>query len=276
MMSADESENKSQKKNTGLDVDLHPEYVQASWEIVGSAPSAPVFDSAKVRVERPPDVGNQAFVQGVVVDAGISGSRVLFDPDQYLKRVAVDQVAQADDSVETPAVISMSEQELEDMLNSARAQAYEEARSEYEDELRTQLACVARNWEEVFADMKDQMALGIQNIEQQMLRFSVDVLRHFIRELSTGNEALLRSVVAEAFELVDPKAIVEVSLSEADKALFDCLPDLVALQEKYNFSVRAEPSVTTGCIVRTDFEELDFDVQASFERSVRNIFGSQG
>lgn len=272
MMSADDSESRSQK-STRLDVDLNPEYVQAKWEVVGSEPSAPAFDSAKVRVERPRDASNQSFVQGLIVDAGTSGTRVLFDPDQYLRKVAVEPEAQADEAVEQPSSITVSEQELEEMLIAARAQAYEEAKSDCEQKLREQLACVVKDWSEVFADMKSQLAVSVENIEQQMLRFSIDVVRHFIRELAPANESLLRSVVAEAFESVDPQSIVEVHLSEADKALFDSLPELVALQEKYNFSVVAEPSVSTGCIVRTDFEELDFDVEASFERSVRRILG---
>jgi len=137
------------------------------------------------------------------------------------------------------------------------------------------LKALSSQWEVIILDMYEQTISSRLQLEHDMVGMCLDLCAHFLRVTAAQNEVVLTKVIQEALSLIDKNSPCDVLVSQGDFELYERSDMLQSLLNRKGIAVGVESTIRSGCIVKTEFETLNFDIQAAFERVALEFQGEK-
>jgi flagellar biosynthesis/type III secretory pathway protein FliH len=260
-------------------VDLNPQYTQMSWEIVGLEPKRPTFSNMKLKTEVTSEKKiseSQTFVQGISIFTDIKGATVLFNANSektHEKNTTEEDSVDLDLSAEKEACfIKLTKEEFNSLIAEAEKKGEEKGKLESQQEFDRTSSATLR-WNEIIADMSEQFISARSQLEHDMVGMCLDICAHFLRVIAPNNEEILVKVIHHVLTIIDKNTQCEILVSEVDFGLIEQSTPLKELLISHKITVGIESTIRSGCIVKTQFETLNFDIQAAFERAALEFQG---
>jgi flagellar biosynthesis/type III secretory pathway protein FliH len=271
MLESNEIEESLEVESEQLDVDLDPKYAPISWEILGKEPIAPQFSRQTFRVESEPWGDSNIFVQGIYVDPVKGGNKILFNQEakeirRKTNEVEVSNVVVHDDP-------GYQQHSIDELVEKVAHESYEKGLMAGRDEANANFDAILERIENILVDLREQSLQARKILENDMISFCCEVMRHFLRGVVPGNEEVLYRVVLEALAEIDRNAHCEILVNEVDFRMFETTPKFNELLAKFDIQVGIENNVRSGCILETEHETFCFDILAAFDRAERELKG---
>jgi flagellar assembly protein FliH len=183
--------------------------------------------------------------------------------DRYLEQVRRDAAQ----------IVAAARQEAEQLRRQAqqdgRRLAVEQAEKEAGDRIRQQLAGVLPALEQALAQLEQARQDWIRQWEQNAVHLAAAIAARIVRRELSRTPQITLDLVREALELASGSTRIELRLNPQDRqALGQGVEELAARVAKLApADIVADPQVTSGgCIVTTDFGEIDQRLESQLAR----------
>lgn len=201
-------------------------------------------------------------------DGGVQRVVFNFDDMSSAADVYLQQVRQ-----EAAQILARAKQQAEQIRGQAqqqgRQQAVQQAEAEMTNKVRQQLAGVLPALEQAVAELEQARHEWRQQWEQKAVHVAAQIAAHVIRRELRQTPEITLTLVREALELASGSERVQLRLNPADRqALGEAVDELAARLSKLGpADIVADPAVSLGgCIVSTDFGDIDQRIEAQLKR----------
>lgn len=168
--------------------------------------------------------------------------------------------------------ISMTEEELtaikQEAFQAGKLQALEEGASESN----ARLAAVEQSVQTVVADFTDQVMRSVEETQSEAVRLAIAISKKIIDTAVEINPEYILPIIQQALDLSGTSLVQKVRVSPQDLEFIQ----LVGIEKHLSTSTtdwtfEADPSIKAGCVVETTSGEIDFDLDAAWERIQDNV-----
>ncbi len=149
-------------------------------------------------------------------------------------------------------------------LDPAYAEGIAAGRAEMA-EMRAQLEA---RYEELFADLQAQYKETLHNTERQAVDLAFQVAQKLVGAVLETDREYIRVVLAQALQAASGSEVMHVRVSPQDFAFLSLNKVAEGIQAKQggSWSFQSDDSIRAGCIVTTKAGEIDFDLDATWNR----------
>lgn len=256
--------NKGEELGLALEFE-QTEYNDASWPIVGEVTSTQEFSPLKVQVLPSSFSADPMFGSyGGTTPPGTAHRWHL--PDDLAYKVEAEQGASGEDSPADDS-IQLSKEDLERMIAEAEARGREAA---YDEAVSTQSAKMAE-LEDRLQKMLDELVAQLNDhlvaVEKAAVKLSLELAHKLIGQGVEVHPEYIVEIVKQGLAHVGGASIRGIRVSPADFEFINVVGVFKKLKElngSWEFS--SDESIKSGCIIDTSSGEIDFQVDAAWER----------
>ena len=176
-----------------------------------------------------------------------------------------------------PPQITMSEDDLSAKLEEARAEARLAALEEFSAAQTEKLAALEGRVGAVLQDIQKQFNENVAQIEAKAVVLATALGEKIVGHAVEINPEYLLEIVRAALLHVGSASIKKIRLSPADLEFVDVLGIRKRMREfDGTWDFEADETIKMGCIVDTTAGEIDFDLEASWNRLRDKIVAMTG
>ena len=123
-------------------------------------------------------------------------------------------------------------------------------------------------YEELLADMRAQFKETLHNVERQAVELAFQVAQKLVGSTLDSDREYIRGIVAQALQAASGSEIITVRVSPQDFEFLSLNKVAEAIRAKQGgtWSFQSDDSIRAGCIVTTQAGEVDFDLDATWNR----------
>lgn len=233
-----------------------PPFAGSRYENIGERVRRPVFEPLKVEVihqeiERTSDP--------MFADYGgrVSGSR-------QQKKETPPQEASAIHPSNRQSAPAIPAEEVQRMLDEQYQRGFTEGEHRALEQVADQRAGLQHRFELLCGELSDQMQVDVERIERQAMGLAILISRRIIAEAVEINPEYLLPVIREALGYVGGADVQRVRISPADLEFVE----IEKVRDRFdgNWSFIADPAIVSGCIIETSAGEVDYRLDAAWER----------
>ena len=240
-------------------------YKDSQWEVVGERMTELNFiplELSVLRTERAePDPMFEQFDVGLPKD---------------LERIWHLSGEQSLRGVEEPEIVVdpvIAEEQLLERYEEGRAAGYEEGKaaaeavaSERFKELSTQLA-------EISVKLNDQYQSVFTRIEKRALELALEISRRIVTTTAEIRPDYILDVIREGLKNLGAGKPLRIRVSVQDYEFLEVVglpPELS--KEELGVQYIADEAVRSGCVIETDFGEVDLQIESMWDQIKENLF----
>lgn len=193
---------------------------------------------------------------------------------------AIDSDADAEEDISEPAEALLVDTETENheeihQEHTVAEEAQVPADAAYTEGLAVGRAEMAEmkvhmeaRYEELLADMRAQFKETLHNVERQAVELAFQVAQKLVGSTLDSDREYIRGIVAQALQAASGSEIITVRVSPQDFEFLSLNKVAEAIRAKQGgtWSFQSDDSIRAGCIVTTQAGEVDFDLDATWNR----------
>jgi flagellar assembly protein FliH len=210
---------------------------------------------------------------------GIEDASELVDEGEVVA-TAIDSDADAEEDISEPAEALLVDTETENheeihQEHTVAEEAQVPADAAYAEGLAVGRAEMAEmkvhmeaRYEELLADMRAQFKETLHNVERQAVELAFQVAQKLVGSTLDTDREYIRGIVAQALQAASGSEIITVRVSPQDFEFLSLNKVAEAIRAKQGgtWSFQSDDSIRAGCIVMTQAGEVDFDLDATWNR----------
>lgn len=240
-------------------------YHDASWPIVGEVDLNPDFTPMKVAVLPSTFSADPMFGSyGGVTPSGVSHRWHL--PEGIAYKAPEKERTQSDSEVPDDTV-TLNKDQLAKMLAEAEEKGREAAIADAVEAQQGKMAELEGRLQQMLDELVGQLNQHILGIERAAVKLSIELAHKLIGQGVEVNPEYIVDVVKEALKHLGGASIKGIRVSPADYEFINVVGVFKKLKEvngSWEFSPDEE--VKSGCVVDTSSGEIDFQIDAAWER----------
>ena len=233
-----------------------PPFAGARYENLGERVRRPVFEPLKIEVVQE-EVGRSSDPMFADYGGRVSGTR-------QQPREKVSQGHSTAQQAAPQPQPSHPPEELQRMLEEQFQRGIVEGEQRANEQIADHAAGLQQRFELLCGELSDQMQVDVERIERQAMGLAILISRRIIAEAVEINPEYLLPVVREALGYVGGADVQRVRISPADLEFVE----IEKVRDRFdgNWSFIADPAIVSGCIVETSAGEVDYRLDAAWER----------
>ena len=242
-------------------------YSDASWEIVGELSDELEFIPMNLDVVSDSDLTVDPMFSDYGGLHGKGKVKRWHLPEDLAAQYEETGTAVSQEEEVVENIVSMTEDELEAMkkeiFEPGRIQGIEETASESA----AKLGVVEESIKLVITDFFEQVTRSVEETQKEAVNLSLAISKKIIDTAVEINPEYIVPVLKQALDLSGTAMIQKVRVSPQDMEFIQLVgiaKHLTADQQEWSFE--ADPSIKAGCVVETSSGEIDFDLDAAWER----------
>lgn len=241
----------------------HP-FVGARYERVGQFQPAQAFE---VMV---PEIVNQA--EQTTIDPMFADYGGGFSGTQSVQQGALQGSESADWGAAEHASPTPDSEQIRELLEEERAKGFAEGQSEAQSTFDAQMALVRDQVNTLVDQLGTKVQEEIGRIERQAIGLAILISRRIIGEAVEINPEYLLPVVREALGYVGGAEVHRVRISPADLEFVE----IERIRERFDgsWSFVGDPAIVSGCVIETNAGEVDYRLDAAWDRLKDNVLRS--
>jgi len=155
-------------------------------------------------------------------------------------------------------------EELQRMLEEQFQRGVLEGEQRAHEQIADHTAGLQQRFELLCGELSDQMQGDVERIERQALGLAILISRRIIAEAVEINPEYLLPVIRDALGYVGGADVQRVRISPADLEFVE----IEKIRDRFdgNWSFIADPAIVSGCIIDTSAGEVDYRLDAAWER----------
>lgn len=241
----------------------HP-FVGAQYEQVGQYAPIQSFEPITAEVVRQSD---QPKIDPFFADYGDDvGARQTIPQNQYQGAESPDQ------GVGEQSSAILDSPQLQQLLEEERARGFAEGQSDAQSRLDGEIAAVRERMTVLCDELGAKVTQEVERIERQAIGLAILISRRIIAEAVEINPEYLLPIVREALGYVGGAEVHRVRISPADLEFVE----IERIRERFDgsWSFVADPAIVSGCVIETNAGEVDYRLDAAWERLKDNVVRS--
>ncbi len=245
-------------------------YEENTYEIVGNACESQSFEPLEVTVLET----DRTHVDSMFADYGGIEKEKREKRWHLPKHVAEEteqQIKRKQDAAAVP-MVSMTAVEFEAIKQQIAADSKSAAMAEAQVSNAATLDTVNGRMSGLIADLKQQLAEQVEQVEAQAVMLSIKIAKHIIDNAVEINPEYLVGIVKEAISQSQGAQIKRIRISPQDLEFINIMGlGKVLSTEEDNWNFEADPSIKSGCVVDTSSGQLDYQLEQAWERVKDNV-----
>lgn len=241
-------------------------YHDASWPVVGEVAPSPDFTPMKVQVLPSTFSADPMFGSyGGVTPPGTEHRWHL--PEGLAYKAVEKQSVNTNKTEAKEDNLQLSKPELDRMLAAAEAKGRESAIAEAVEGQQSKMAELEGRLQQMLDELVGQLNQHISGIEKAAVKLSIELAHKLIGQGVEVNPEYIVEVVKEALTHLGGASIKGIRVSPADYEFINVIGVFKKLKEvngSWEFS--PDDEVKAGCVVDTSAGEIDFQIDAAWER----------
>jgi flagellar assembly protein FliH len=240
-----------------------PPFERAIYEDYGQRSKHPIFEPLKIEI---------VAQEGRVVDPMFADYGGKASQGAARSRNSTDGERQKDNDHPQEERLSLTLADIERIKNEEFQRGFEAGSSVIQEGREVRIAELQERMTGVCEDLAVQLRGEVERIERQAVGLAILVSRRIIGEAVDINPEYLLPVVREALGYVGGAEIHRVRISPADLEFVE----LERIRERFDggWSFVADPAISSGCIIETSSGEVDYRLDAAWERLKEQVLRS--
>lgn len=180
----------------------------------------------------------------------------------------------ADPAPETPPGIQMSEEELQQQLQTAFHKGVEEGRQAAQQEVMEQIQPVLQQWNNIMANFEQERLNYYAESEKLLLNFILQMAEKIFPEIPGLVANQIEKSVSEVLSVLKNEQNIELIINPADQALLEKLRKQIelGLPNLENLSIKTDNKITPGgCMVQTDAGKIDARIETQIQKVISEL-----
>jgi flagellar assembly protein FliH len=240
-----------------------PPFERAIYEDYGQRPKKPLFEPLKIDIVAHEGRG----VDPMFADYGVKSS----EGEARYRRPADGDRQTANDTPPEER-LSLTLADIERIKGEEYQRGFEAGSSVIQESREARIAELQDRTAGLCEDLAGQLHGEVERIERQAVGLAILVSRRIIGEAVDINPEYLLPVVREALGYVGGADVLRVRISPADLEFVE----LERIRERFDgtWSFVADPAISSGCIIETSSGEVDYRLDAAWERLKEQVLRS--
>ncbi|GAB4337334.1 MAG: hypothetical protein Kow0037_19960 [Calditrichia bacterium] len=175
---------------------------------------------------------------------------------------------------ETPPGIQMSEEELQQQLQTAFHKGVEEGRQAAQQEVMEQIQPVLQQWNNIMANFEQERLNYYAESEKLLLNFILQMAEKIFPEIPGLVANQIEKSVSEVISVLKNEQNIELIINPADQALLEKLRKQIelGLPNLENLSIKTDNKITPGgCMVQTDAGKIDARIETQIQKVISEL-----
>ena len=243
-------------------------YQDQAWEVVGELLNEKDFVPLDVAI-----VPQAALmVDPMFADYGGIGKDNQGVRKHLPEHLARGHLASEDDEANEIKKIKLTPQELEEIKAQAFAAGTKEGMDRAVEANVAKLTQMQGSVQSVINDIAAQVTENLRNLERESADLVIKISEKLLEYAVEVNPEYITKIVKEALSHAGSAVIKKVQVSPQDMEFIDIvgLPKEIT-EAQIGWSFEKDETVRSGCIVETSAGEIDFRLDAAWERMKNNI-----
>lgn len=241
-------------------------YQDATWEVVGEPAQNLEFEPLELEVIPHPGT----MVDPMFADYGgrMEATKSRWHLPEHLAVGAAPAEERAQQQQEAEEDLARARQEeLERVRAEAYAQGQEEGRKSAVAEQQAEMTRIEEQLSTVLKDLTSQLQERAAAVERQALSLALAIAEKLVTTTVEVNPEYLVPIVREAISLAGTATIRQVRVSPQDFEFIEVVGVARKLKEfDGTWQFVADETIRSGCIVDTSAGEIDYQIDAAWER----------
>lgn len=238
-------------------------YAPESWEILGEYDDHPEFQPMQLEVLQ----REELIIDPMFADyGGISRRKAAL---RYHVSEDAEQIyAEADQQPEQQVPrVSLTEEELEQIKNEAIESGRQQVRQELESKEQERWAGLEQRFQTVINDLIAQVKQHQEEIEKSAVNLTLEISRRIIAQAVEINPEYIVDIINQAVAKAGGAAIRKIRVSPEDMEFIEVVGIARKIKDyDQNWVFESDGSIRSGCIVETSAGQIDFQLDAAWER----------
>lgn len=245
------------------DYHQHP-FVAAEYEHIGEYAPIQSFEPITAAVLRGSD---QRLIDPMFADYGGDAS-----PGYTTAQSHIQGVERVEESVGDQTSAILDSLQFQQMLEEERARGFAEGQSEAQSRLDGEVEGLRARVSALCDELGTQVQQEVERIERQAIGLAILISRRIIAEAVEINPEYLLPIVREALGYVGGAEVHRVRISPADLEFVE----IEKVRERFDgtWSFVADPAIVSGCVIETNAGEVDYRLDAAWDRLKDNVLRS--
>lgn len=244
-------------------------YVETRWEVVGERIEERDFVSMTLEVMR----DAQATADPMFETFG-EGEKV-FSDGAIWETPGGKHVTTVEEEEEKEPQIDMKvfEEELAQKFEEGRQAGMEEARQEAEAKIVESYEALGSRMDEVTKGIEMHVQERVQELEKHALRFALEISKKIVETTAQVKPEYILDVIRKGLKNLGAAKPIRVRVSTEDYEFLDVvgLPTDLTPHE-LGITYVSDESVKSGCIVETDFGEVNLEIDKMWEEVKEKLY----
>lgn len=186
--------------------------------------------------------------------------------------LAASEIEKAKEKKNEPERIALTHEEIaklkEEALQAGVAKGIEQAKEQHE----TQLRQIDEHLGVVLKDINQQLKHRLQEVEKQAVQLALNIAQKIITFAVEINPEYILDIVRKALEQSGTAVIKKVRVSPEDMEFINVIGVRKQLKEfDGTWDFEGDETVKAGCVVETSAGEIDYRLDAAWERVRDNV-----
>ncbi len=247
-------------------------YADAEWEIVGEVHFNDDFVPMEVEVLKEKQL--KVVVDPMFADFGGLGN------SKAAKRWHLPEHLAAESAIASRNKEQEGEQKkttlTDDEIAQIRQQAFSEGHQAGLDEASRQysekISAIDGSLKQVFSDLNKQLNENLRRTEVQAVDLSLNIAKKIIDGAVEINPEYIVRIIKEALGLAGGAAVHKIRVSPQDMEFIDVVGLTKHLKEHDgSWQFEADTSIRAGCVVETSAGQIDYQIDAAWDRLKESV-----
>ena len=266
MSVASESKNKS-KIISQKEYEETP-YEATSWEVIGEFSQDPFFEALECQiVASDPGFSDEMFEDfGKKIPKNVETAR--HSPKPFLPRGS-----KAEEESSPAFDIALFEKELKQKFEEGLKQGREEGHQVAQAEAAERYEALSKRVNEVMSSMTEQTQEAIGSLEKKALEFSVSVAKKILQATAEARPEYIVEVIREGLRRIGASKPLRIRVSMQDLEFLEVVGLPAELSgEELGVEYIGDETIKSGCVIETDFGQVDLELDAMWEQVNAELF----
>lgn len=244
------------------------EYQDEAWEIVGEVIANDDFLPMDLDVMTSEDLAMDPLFEDYGGIAKDQGGRRWHLPEHLAAKAG----QKDEEDEEEEGLIKIKEEELaaakEEAFQAGLAQGLEEAVSKNAEKFEA----LEQRWQQVMIDLQQQLGELSEQNQSSCVKFALEVAKKIIGTTVEINPEYIVAIVREAIVQAGTAQIKRIRISPEDMEFVEIIGfEKIVEEHEGSWSFEADPHIKAGCVVDTAAGEIDYQLDAAWERVKDNV-----
>jgi len=177
------------------------------------------------------------------------------------------QAIAAKEAVVEPGKISLLEEELAAKLAAAEENGRNKALIEATEKQTQRMAEIEARMQNVLQDMVNQLNEELLQVEKSAVDLAIEISKKIVNYAVEINPEYLLELVRQALKQVGGATVRKIRISPQDSEFIEIIGVARFLKEfDGSWQFESDDSIKTGCVVETSAGEIDYQLDAAWER----------